>query len=401
MPDAKWTPQQALDAMLRHAAVHSPYYSKQEWAARMSERGGVALRDVPITPKALVRDQTAQFFCAVVPPSEGEVLTKATSGSTGEPMLIRKTQRQFAIQIAENLRLKRGWGFERHWRIVHTSAPNDDHPNGQIEQKEGPGGRREWTIYSGDTEAALDLLRRTAATHVLSSPSIMLEVLLRSSETSQPLALQLIATVSELMSDGLPELVRRIPGCRLVDMYGTVETGLIAIQCPLCDAYHLADRHMVVEIITEEGQPAEPGEMGRVVVTPLFNLATPLIRYDTGDYAQLAKSAGCPRSPRAISRIIGRERNLFKLPDGRKVVPRIPHQTAQDIGLRQFKFVQTTVRDIELRYIPRDPGLEITQETAQDMVDKYMVPGFRVRCVKVSELPRAPSGKYLMHECLI
>jgi hypothetical protein len=82
-------------------------------------------------------------------------------------------------------------------------------------------------------------------------------------------------------------------------------------------------------------------------------------------------------------------------------VPRIPHQTAQDLGLRQFKFVQTSVCDIELRYIPRDPGMEIAQDLAQTMVDKYMAPGFRVRCVKVSELPRAPSGKYLMHECLI
>jgi len=401
MSDSKWNRQQALGAMLTHAAVHSPYYSEQEWALRMRRQGGIALRDIPITPKALVRNQTAQFFCSFVPPSQGEVLTRATSGSTGEPMLIRKTQRQFEIQIEENLRLKNGWGFGQHRRVVQTSAPNDDHPNGLVEQKDGPGGRREWTLYSGDTEAALDLLRRTAASHVRSSPSIMLEVLQRSLETSQSLGLQLISTVSEVMSEGLPKLVRGIPGCRLVDLYGTVETGLIAVQCPLCHAYHPADRHLIFEIVTEEGRPAEPGEMGRVVVTPLFNLATPLIRYDTGDYAQLAEGGSCPRSPCAIRRIIGRERNLFKLPDGRKVVPRIPHQTAQDLGLRQFKFVQTTVSDIELRYIPRDPGMEIAQDVGQNMVDKYMAPGFRVHCVKVSELPRAPSGKYLMHECLI
>ena len=387
--------------MLTHAAVHSPYYREQAWALHMRRQGRIAVRDIPITPKTLVRDQTARFFCPFVPPSQGEVLIRATSGSTGEPMVIHKTKRQFEIQFEENLRLKRGWGFERHQRIVHTSAPNDDHPNGQIEREDGPGGQREWTLYSGDTGATLDLLRRTSASLVRSSPSIMLEVLQRSSETSQPLSLQLISTVSELMSDGLPELVRLIPGCRLVDSYGTVETGLIAVQCPLCDAYHPADRHLIFEIVTEGGQLVEPGEMGRVVVTPLFNLAMPLIRYDTGDYAQLAKSNGCPRSPCAISRIIGRERNLFKLPDGRKVVPRIPHQTAQDLGLRQFKFVQTTISDIEFRYIPRDPAMEITQDVAQSMVDRYMAPDFRVRCVKVSELPRAPSGKYLMHECLI
>jgi len=189
--------------MLSHAAVHSPYYSGQEWALDMRRRGRgrIALRDIPITPKTLVRDQTAQFFCSFVPTSQGEVLTRATSGSTGEPMVIRKTRRQFAIQVEENQRLKSGWGFERHRRIVHTSAPNDDHPNGQIEQEDGPEGRCKWTLYSGDTQAALDLLRRTSASHVSTSPSIMLEILQRCSETSQPLGLELISTVSELIGE--------------------------------------------------------------------------------------------------------------------------------------------------------------------------------------------------------
>ena len=39
-----------------------------------------------------------------------------------------------------------------------------------------------------------------------------------------------------------------------------------------------------VEILDiDEDKPANPGELGRIVITDLYNLATPLIRYDTGD----------------------------------------------------------------------------------------------------------------------
>ena len=74
---------------------------------------------------------------------------------------------------------------------------------------------------------------------------------------------------------------------------------------------------------------------------------------------------------------------------------------AHKLALRQFKLVQTTLTDLELLYIPQDETFEIAQDRAQDIVDRHMAPGFRVRCVWVSELPKAPSGKYLWHECLV
>ena len=88
-------------------------------------------------------------------------------------------------------------------------------------------------------------------------------------------------------------------------------------QCATCDAYHPADRHLVLELLTDEGRPARPGEMGCVIATLPFNRAMPLIRYETGDYATLAESNACSRSTEALKQIIGRERNLFKLPGGR------------------------------------------------------------------------------------
>ena len=46
-------------------------------------------------------------------------------------------------------------------------------------------------------------------------------------------------------------------------------------------------------------------------------------------------------------------------------------------------------------------GVTVDAEAAQRMIDIYVSPKLKAIPVKVSELPPAPNGKYLMHESLI
>jgi len=400
-PEAQWDRRKALGNVLSHAANFSPYYKEQEWAHRLRAGEGVTFREIPITAKSLVRNRTAEFFSSFVPSPHGKVKMKPTSGSTGEPMEVRKTERHYQINSMENQRLQRGWGYGGHKRMLQFGLPMADHPSGQIVEQDVGNGGRQWTLYRTESRAAFEFMLRIAPTFVTSSPSLILSVLEHCEESSHVPPLKLISTRAEVVPEKLRDLVSKIPGCRLADFYGTVETGLIAGLCPLCGTYHPADRHLILELITDDGRPSGPGELGRVIVTPLFNRAMPLIRYETGDYAVRAPANSCTRSPYAITGIVGRETNLFKLPDGGKIVPRLPHRVAHELALRQFKLIQRTLTDIELLYIPRDDAAQITEAVAQDLIDRYMAPGFKVRCLRVSELPRAPSGKYLQHECLI
>ena len=82
-------------------------------------------------------------------------------------------------------------------------------------------------------------------------------------------------------------------------------------------------------------------------------------------------------------------------------MPRLPIHVAHRLALRKFKLIQTTLTDIEMLYVPQDDGVEISRNMAQDIVDRFMSPGFRVHPRRVSEIPRARGGKYLMHECLV
>lgn len=389
----------ALASLLTFAAAHSPFYRDQAWAKSVRGGASVALKNVPITKKSLVREHTDRFYVSAVPPSEGKLLIKSTSGSAGHPIGLRQTAKFFAINHLERARLLAGWGFERYSSRVSIRNPDPDNPRGTTKIKH-ENRQSLHALYTGDVSEALDFIAKTG-THVLENrPSMSAAILERAAEKGIELPLALISTMSELVPDQFRMAVRSRPGCRLVDRYAANETLMIAGECAQCGAYHPADRQLVLEVLDDNDKPAKAGKMGRVIVTPLFNLAMPLIRYDIGDYAIVGETDSCPRASMSLTRIVGRDRNVFKLPDGRKIMPWLDPQAVLNAGVHQFKMVQRGLAEIELLYIPRGT-VELSSARAQELVDEFMGPGFNVRSIKVDDLPPGPNGKYMMHECLI
>src|SRR5690606_33719563 len=99
------------------------------------------------------------------------------------------------------------------------------------------------------------------------------------------------------------------------------ELGPIALEAPDGD-YAVISPVIYLEILDDNDQPCEPGVTGRVVVSTLQDLLRPLIRYETGDYAEWSSAAiqKGPHYPR-IRRIAGRQRAMVTLGDGRRVWP--------------------------------------------------------------------------------
>jgi len=389
----------ALASLLAHTAAHSPYYREQAWAKNARRGAVVSLRNIPITPTSVVRNEASLFHVPDVPKSEGRIITKFTSGSTGRPLEVRHTARFYSINDVERTRLLTGWGFERYASAGIIKYPDADHPPGTVRTKLKPEGSIHH-LYTADAIEAVDMILRTGIQVLHVRPAFCVGILQHSADKGIKLPLQLITTVTELVSDKLRAMVGAIPGCKLVDRYATSETLLIATECAQCGAYHAADRKLVVEVLDDDDTPVKPGRMGRVVVTSLLNLAMPLIRYDMGDLAVLAKHS-CPRSTVTLARIVGRQINLFKTADGRRILPYIDSRSASEAGFRQFKLVQRSLTDIDLLYIPSPDRTEVPQDRGQRLVDHHMGPGFKVTSIKVDAMPLSAGGKFLMHECLI
>lgn len=385
-----------LQRLLTFAAHNVPYYRAQGWAARLRAGKPVALADIPVTGKPAVKDAVEAFYATRVPASEGRIIEKFTSGSTGVPLRVLKSQLHFRVNAEENKRLARGWGQGGHAAILNTSYAEEGHPPGSISEKRLPGGATSWTIFTFASQPVADLLCRVKAPHFNSRPSVVLGVLQENRDFS---FLRLVTTVSEIVAPELTAALARWPGCRHMDSYGTVETGLLATTCSVCGLYHAATGHAVIEVQRPDGTPARPGEEGRVVVTPLFNLAMPLLRYDVEDYVELAgPGAGCGASRLSFTRIIGRERNLFKLPEGGRITPNIPPEDLLANGIRRYKLIQTALDEVEFLYVPFEGAAALPEEVAQNLIAAHVSPRLRVRLRKVEEMPVSPAGKFLMHE---
>src|SRR5262249_17797032 len=128
----------------------------------------------------------------------------------------------------------------------------------------------------------------------------------------------------------------------------------IAAQCPQCDEYHVSAETMVVEVLRDDGAPAASGEIGRVIVTSLYNYAQPLIRYEIGDLAEVGSArARCRRGLPSLRRILGRYRNVFRFADGKTASPSAGQFKLRElIPLEQVQIIQLDVNRIEIRWVP-------------------------------------------------
>src|SRR6185437_7693292 len=96
-------------------------------------------------------------------------------------------------------------------------------------------------------------------------------------------SVKLIRSISETLSPELKVQAREFLGARVVDNYSSQEMGVIAVQCPDSELYHVMSESLIVEVLDENGHACREGESGRVVLTDLHNFATPVVRYDIGD----------------------------------------------------------------------------------------------------------------------
>jgi len=94
-------------------------------------------------------------------------------------------------------------------------------------------------------------------------------------------------------------------GARVIDHHGLTETGPISFECwEQPGGLHINEGEYIAEVINpEDGTPAPDGMRGELVVTNLGRVASPVIRYRTGDI--VAKDSAACACGRTWARLAG------------------------------------------------------------------------------------------------
>jgi phenylacetate-CoA ligase len=246
-------------------------------------------------------------------------------------------------------------------------------------------------------EQQVDWLQRIDPAYLLTYPSIVAALADFCAERSIKLpSLREVRTFGEVLEPQTRIRCREALGVGVVDLYSSEEVGYIGLQCPETDHYHVQSESVLVEILDEQGQPCQPGETGRVVVSSLHNFASPLIRYEIGDYAEVGPPCPCGRGLPTLGRILGRKRNLLTLPNGEQ---RWPSFSESDRPLelppfQQFQLVQTRPDQIKIRVVRPAPFSEEEQRVVEDHLSRNLGYAFAYSYEYVDSIGRSPTGKF-------
>jgi phenylacetate-CoA ligase len=397
--------------LARHAQQHSAYFAARlSYAQLQPEDLGIAggLVRLPVMTRRDVQTAGAGLFCDDVPREHGGAHHAETSGSTGEPVVIRKTGLTRFIWMAMTMR-DHAW----HRRDLtgslcvvraQTGEPRLEADWGPPASLFGPTGPALLLPIATDAARLFAQIAEFAPQYLLIYPSALDELARYAGRTGRGLqSLREIRTVGETLHPSMRGSAERTFGVPVIDCYSSREIGYLALTCPDTGRYHVMAEGVIAEVLDASGRACGPGEVGRVTLTDLHNFATPMVRYDIGDYAEVAEPCTCGRSLPTWSRILGRDRNLILMPDGTRHWPITGFPGCRDIApILQYQLVQDGRESIEVRLVVERPLTATEEDRLRTLFQQSSGYDFAVRFSYFpTRIPPSASGKFDEFVCQV
>ncbi|MEV7611852.1 AMP-binding protein [Streptomyces sp. NPDC089799] len=319
----------ALQRTVRRLAKRSPFYRERLAGTDLDGLTTETLTRIPVTRKADLVERPADFLCG------RPYLVTQTTGTTGRPVQIWLSRYEMElwpalIALSVVLRGDIGPGDRMQINLSSraTAAVQEDvevcrlvnascHIVGQVPPEES-------------VEHLLGRNADTLPTLLTGNPSYLARMVTAARELGckpDEFGLRSIYAGGEIMSRALTDALRDTFGARTVgDNFGMTE--LLPVGGRTCTHRHLhIDPNMgYTEVLDlETGEPAGPGRLGELTVTPYFPYreCMPVLRYNTGDVVRtLDGEPDCELAAvPAVSQILGKAGRLHRTADG-VVTPR-------------------------------------------------------------------------------
>ena len=203
-----------------------------------------------------------------------------------------------------------------------------------------------------------------------------------------------VFTSAEALLPHQRETIESWTGVPVCESYGLREHNAFICQCS-AGGYHIASEYGIVEIIKEDGAPAQPGEEGRIVATGLHNRAFPLLRYDTGDYAvQSGELCSCGRTLPLVEKLTGRINDRLLREDGKWVSGLDDDFLFPSKGIQRAQLVQEAPFTLDVYVVPgRDYKSEV-EPLLRAVLKRKLGESTDVRIHRVKEVPHPASPKF-------
>lgn len=393
--------------LLRHAHARSKF-----WRARMPSRliNHSILRQLPVLSREDIRQQVSLEGSLVATKANAPIETYASTGSTGTPVKVfvchengsYNSLRSLCQYFIYNLTLDENQiniappSSLAKVKSTSTIIQKSDHWAGTLGNVFRNGSYKS-IVYSHDNQALFDAIK-TEKVGYLVSPSRYVELLIENFglDAVKALGIKLWIHVSDYRS---PETLSKMDemGIKSLSIYSAGETGPIAYECAKHSGYfHVAHTNVVVETDNPSATSFDEVSVGRLLITHLSSFATPLIRYDIGDFGHLEERCPCGHNGTTISHILGRGKHFLRHPDGRL----LPFYVSTRTLLEVVQFKECRVRQKEIDTITveiggRDSISPSEENKLRELITKLTDPAFTIVIKAVDRIDWTESPKRL------
>jgi phenylacetate-CoA ligase len=401
LEDMSW---RKLKSLLDHAYANVPFYRQR------FEQAGITPADIqtreefhrfPLLSKDDIRiygdDLIAENY------SKERMQRDSTSGSTGIPIAVYHDFHHVPIDNAAFTRSRRWFGVEPGDKAAWIWGRRDDLPADTWPARLLITLKRErwlnaFRVSDEEMQHFAEMLVEWQPDYLVGyATSVYFFAKHVSKNHITGIRLKAVETTAGTLWPHERKMIEETFGCKVFDRYGSHEIGHVAAECEhgrmhiFCDVCYME--------VLSGGKLASQGELGEIVVTPLYGYGMPLIRFRIGDVGILDDEAcPCGRGLPILRELVGRTNCIITLPSGKYLYGGIFLTILEDIiEIKQFRVHQPARDKLEIT-LERGDGfgqeiVELVRARAHKLLGDEAI---QVSIQVTDEILPTVSGKYLV-----
>ena len=384
--------EEALRKLLAHAKQNTIFYKNVK---------GDDLNSFPIMNKSSLLEHYNEICVekSKIPGQVGDIHIQTTSGSTGTPFKIPQDTLKRQRRIAELKYFGAIAGFKTHDKLIHLRTWN------KWQQKTAKQIKTENIIPFDIARMGDEDLKRLCDL-IISSKAVCLRGYASSLGKLAEYAkgkgyqfphLKLAIAGAESLQDDVRALFKEVMQADIQSQYANEECGILAQErVPTQEKdnpmYWNHSGYFFEVLKFNSDKPAEYGELGRIVITDLYNYAFPVIRYDNGDTAMLMPPNEFSHGYPILGKLFGRRFDLTYSTNGTPIFPLTYGRILKHFeNIVQWQFIQNGEKEYELKVILRNKKDSL--DTIISNLKEYLGENAIIKITSVEEIPVLASGK--------
>jgi len=396
-----------LTSLLRHAQARSGYWRKR-LPSRMINHG--IMKYVPIQSRKDIAAQVNLEGSLMATDGNAPVLTYASTGSTGAPVkvyvcpengyynIIRSLAQYFIndLSLEENRALIIPAVSLAKLEDKSLAVEATDSWAGSLSRVFRNGSARK-IIHQYDDDALIRELGKQQFGYLVCA-NRYLDILMNHGgiELIKKLGIKLWLHQADYRDPNNVKALEGI-GVKSLSNYSAGEVGPIAFECSKHQGYfHIAHSNVIVECDDQLTASFNELSLGRLLVTHLHSYATPIIRYDIGDFGQLETRCRCGHDGPTISNIFGRGKHFLRHPDGKLLPFYLSTRTLMEtVEFKECRFRQDKIDTITAEIGGRESITADEEANLKKLIIKATDPAFKIEIKPVREIDWSANPKRL------